>query len=98
VQENYFARCDHAAWTLYLFLASVADVQGLSYYSDASLMRHLKMDGVVLSASRRQLVQAGLVAYQKPFYQVLDLEPVGAPRSGPISVAELLRQTMGGQP
>ncbi len=98
VQENYFLRCEHSAWALYLFLTSVADAQGLSYYSDASLMRRLKMDALTLSASRQQLVQAGLVAYEKPFYQVLSLEPVGTPRSSPISVGELLRQALGGQP
>jgi hypothetical protein len=98
VQQNYFTRCDHSAWALYLFLASVADAEGLSYYSDASLMRHLKMDPLGLSASRQQLVQAGLLAYEKPFYQVLSLEPAEAPRSGPISVGELLRRAMGGQP
>jgi len=98
VQENYFLRCDHPAWTLYLFLTSVADVEGLSYYSDASLMRRLKLDPVGLSASRQQLVQTGLIAYEKPLYQVLSLEPVGAPRSGPISVGELLRKALGGQP
>jgi hypothetical protein len=99
VRENYFVRCDHHAWTLYLFLASVADAEGLSYYSDASLMRRLNLDLVTLSASRRQLVQAGLIAYAPPFYQVLGLEPAGvsAPRSGPISVGELLRQALGGQ-
>ena len=97
VRENYFVRCDHCAWTLYLFLTSVADAEGLSYYSDASLMRRLKMDPLALSASRQQLIQAGLIAYQKPFYQVLSLDPVGAPRSGPISVGELLRQALGGQ-
>jgi len=98
VQENYFIRCDHPAWALYLFLTSVADAEGLSYYSDASLMRRLKMDLLVLSASRQQLIQAGLIAYQKPLYQVLSLELAGAPRSGPISVGELLRKAMGGQP
>lgn len=98
VQQNYFTRCDHSAWALYLFLASVADAEGLSYYSDASLMRRLKMDPLGLSASRQQLVQAGLLAYEKPFYQVLSLEPTEAPRSGPISVGELLRRAMGGQP
>ena len=96
VQENYFLRCDHSAWTLYLFLTSVADADGLSYYSDASLMRRLKMDSVSLSASRQQLVQAGLVAYEKPLYQVLSLEPVGTARSGPITVGEILRKAMGG--
>jgi len=98
VQQDYFTRCDHSAWALYLFLVSVADAEGLSYYSDASLMRRLKMDPLGLSASRQQLVQAGLLAYEKPFYQVLSLEPAEAPRSGPISVGELLRRAMGGQP
>ena len=99
VRDNYFVRCDHSAWTLYLFLTSVADAQGLSYYADASLMRRLKMDPLVLSTSRQQLVRAGLIAYEKPFYQVLSLEPVGeTPRSGPIRVGELLRQALGGQP
>jgi hypothetical protein len=92
-------RCDHSAWTLYLFLASVGDVEGLSYYSDASLMRRLKMDPLQLSASRQQLIQVGLIAYEKPLYQVLSLEPVSStPRSGQISVGELLRKAMGGQP
>ena len=98
VQENYFARCEHAAWALYLFLASVGDAAGLSYYSDASLMRHLNMDQVQLSSSRQQLIRAGLIAYEKPLYQVLSLEPVPGPRSGAVSVAEVLRKVMGGQP
>ncbi len=59
-------------------------------------MRRLKMDSVSLSASRQQLVQAGLVAYEKPLYQVLSLEPAGSARSGPISVGEILRKAMGG--
>ena len=98
VQDNYFVRCEHAAWALYLFLTSVSDVDGLSYYSDASLMRRLNLDQVQLSASRRQLIQAGLLAYEKPLYQVLSLEPPPGTRSGPVSVAEVLRKIMGGQP
>jgi hypothetical protein len=99
VRENYFERCDHSAWTLYLFLTSVADAEGLSYYSDASLIRRLQMEPLQLSASRQQLIAAGLIAYQKPLYQVLSLEPVVcAPRSGQISVGELLRKALGGQP
>ena len=98
VQENYFTRCDHSAWTLYLFLVSVADADGLSYYSDASLMRRLKMDELQISASRRQLLQAGLIAYEKPLCQVLSLDPVEPTRSGPTSVAEILRRAMGEQP
>lgn len=98
VRQNYFTRCEHSAWALYLFLLSVADVDGLSYYSDASLMRHLKLDQVQLSASRQQLLQVGLIAYEKPLYQVLNLEPVPSTRSGQVSVAEVLRKALGGQP
>jgi hypothetical protein len=98
VRENYFTRCEHSAWALYLFLVSVADVDGLSYYSDASLMRRLKLDPVQLSASRQQLLQVGLIAYEKPLYQVLNLEPVQSTRSGQVSVAEILRKALGGQP
>ena len=97
VRENYFTRCDHSAWTLYLFLVSVSDVQGLSYYSEVSLMRQLNMDERQLSTSRCQLIGAGLIAYQNPLYQVLSLEPVPTARSGQVSVAEVLRQALGGQ-
>jgi hypothetical protein len=100
VQENYFTWCDHSSWTLYLFLASVADAEGLSYYSDASLMKRLKMEELQLSASRRQLLHCGLIAYEKPLYQVLSLgaDQDQDTRSGPASVAEILRKVMGGQP
>lgn len=98
MRENYFTRCDHPAWALYLFLVSVADAQGLSYYSDASLMRRLKMDELQLSGSRRQLIQHGLIAFEKPLCQVLSLNPVEGPRTGSASVAEILRKAMGGQP
>jgi hypothetical protein len=38
VRGHHLHQCDHSAWALYLFLATVADAQGLSYYSDASAM------------------------------------------------------------
>lgn len=98
MRENYFARCDHSAWTLYLFLVSVGDADGLSYYSDASLSRRLKMELLELAAARQQLVQAGLIAYEKPLYQVLSLDGIESARSGQTSVAEILRKALGGEP
>lgn len=98
VHENYFTRCDHSSWALYLFLVSVADVDGLSYYSDASLMRRLKMEEIGLCTSRRQLIQNGLIAYEKPLYQVLSLDPGQETRAGQASVGEILRKALGGQP
>jgi len=36
IREDRLFGCSTAAWALYLFLVTVADVRGLSYYSDKS--------------------------------------------------------------
>ena len=43
VRERYIDHLSHEACTLYLFLVTVADAQGLSYYADASLCQRLSM-------------------------------------------------------
>ena len=78
VRDNFLRRADPAAWALYLVLATVADAQGLSYYSEATLSRLLKMDLLQLTGCRQQLVAADLVAYQKPLFQVLALPEAAA--------------------
>ena len=74
VRERHIERCDAHAAALYLFLVTVADAQGLSYYADASLAKRLSMDPVRLSKARSDLIRAGLIAYQRPLYQVLSLD------------------------
>ena len=74
VRERYTERCDANALALYLFLLTVADAQGLSYYSNAAIERSLSMDVLSLNKARRDLVQASLIAYDKPLYQVLALD------------------------
>jgi hypothetical protein len=83
VRQRYVQRCNHAALALYLVLVTVADAEGLSYYSDESLERMLRLDPTALSAARDQLCQLGLVAYQKPLYQVLALEETASDSPGP---------------
>ncbi len=39
VRDHHIERCDPQALALYLFLLTVADAQGLSYYADASIGR-----------------------------------------------------------
>ncbi|MDX2504206.1 MAG: hypothetical protein QNL62_06995 [Gammaproteobacteria bacterium] len=75
VREHYIERCSTDALALYLFLLTVADPKGLSYYSPLSLMKRLKMDASCLAQVRSELIQAHLIAYQHPLYQVLSLEP-----------------------
>ena len=103
LRQNRLRSCEPRAWALYLFLVGAADVQGLSYYSDASIARHLNCDITSLSAARQQLLDADLIAFTKPLYQVLALSeslPVSpSPRTGQVrSVGEILRQVLeGGQ-
>ena len=103
VRENFLRYADPAAWSLYLVLVTVADAQGLSYYSEATLSRLLRMDPLQLARCRQQLVGADLVAYQKPLYQVLAL-PLAqavsaqtAPRTGQsLSLGDILRRACEG--
>ena len=73
------------ACALYLFLVTVADAQGLSYYADPSLCQRLSMTGTELHQARQALITLGLVAYQRPLYQVLALD--AAPRGAATSAA-----------
>lgn len=91
VRERHIERCDAYAAALYLFLVTVADAQGLSYYSEASLTRRLSMDAARLSQARCDLMRAGLIAYDKPLYQVLALGPGGRGSSGCVAGARELR-------
>ncbi len=107
VQDGHISRCSHEALALYLFLVTVADAEGLSYYSDTKASRLLNMEESTLISARRQLLRAGLIAYRHPLYQVLSLDHPSAglpavsaecPRSGSgeaISIGEVLRRGMG---
>lgn len=104
VRLGHLRRADPRAWALYLFLVTVADVQGLSFYSDATISRHLNLDSAEVAAARQQLIQADLLAYHKPLYQVLALPedtrriadaPPGSARCGEArSVGDILRHVL----
>ena len=99
VRERHIESLTHAAATLYLFLVVVADSQGLSYYSDGSIMSRLSMDAPTLEQARRNLIGAGLVAFKPPLYQVLSLDPeVDNHRrealKHPLPIGQVLKQMM----
>lgn len=81
VRERHIERCDVHALALYLVLVTVADAQGLSYYGEASLERLLSMPAARLRQARADLIRSGLIAYERPLYQVLSLELPPAPRA-----------------
>jgi len=74
VRERHIDSLSHPACALYLFLLTVADARGLSFYSDLSVCQRLAMTKSNLHKARQQLLQRGLVAYQQPLYQVLALD------------------------
>jgi hypothetical protein len=79
VRDHHIERCDSAALALYLFLVTVADAEGLSYYADASIGRLLSLQPEALAGARAALVRAGLLAYEAPLYQVLALDRAPEP-------------------
>ena len=98
VREHHIERLSHAAAALYLFLLTVADAKGLSFYSERSIGRHLAMAADRLDYARKELLHADLIAYQNPLYQVLSLDGslLSSERGGGIcSIKEIFKQ-MGG--
>ena len=74
VREHLIDHLSHEACALYLFLVTVADAQGVSYYADRSLCQRLSLSPSRLHQARQLLITQGLVAYRRPLYQVLALE------------------------
>jgi hypothetical protein len=91
VRERYIDQLSHQACALYLFLVTVADAQGLSYYADPSLRQRLSLTGSELHQARQALSTRGLIAYHRPLYQILALDAAsreGLPRVAPGAVDE----------
>ncbi len=106
VRDGHIRRCAPPALALYLFLVTVADAKGLSFYGDASVCRQVSLRAEQLAGARDALVAAGLIAWEPPLYQVLALDPpplgaervVAVPRhtrhGAPRSLAACLRQAL----
>ena len=99
VRDRHIAGRSAGALSLYLFLVTVADGQGLSYYSDPSICRLLPLDAGDLARARQELIAAKLIAYQRPLYQVLSLDPPASPRVGQaMTLGQILHQAMERKP
>ena len=113
VRDNLIGSCGADALVLYLFLITVADAQGLSYYSDQSILCRLPFfEPTRLAGARTELQRVGWIAYEQPLYQVLALDapersgdsgrppskPVAPRRTGqPVAAIQLLRHALEGR-
>src|SRR5437660_682675 len=85
VRDEWIDRLSLEEGALYFFLVAVADKDGLSFYSDGRIATTVKLDRDRLAHARARLVELGLLAWECPLYQVLEL---------PASVAEGLRRSV----
>src|SRR6056297_2096276 len=101
IRDRHIEGCSPQALALYLLLVTVGDAEGLSYYSDRSVAGLLSIEEAVVRKARQELVEAGLIAYRKPLYQVLSLERASShaaavPRTNRCaSIGEILRAATG---
>ena len=109
VRDRHLEHLTPAAAALYLFLVTVSDSQGLSYYAGHSIGQRLSMDSATLSAARDCLERTGLIAYKSPLYQVLNLvtpsrqeqgpaAAIATDPSAPMSLRAIFKQIAGGTP
>ena len=75
VKHEHFKNTSSGAMKLYLFLTTVGDAEGLSFYGASSLSSSLNQTESEICKFRKELISSDLIAYEKPFYQVLDLSP-----------------------
>lgn len=107
-REHHLEHCSARSWGLYLLLVTVGDHQGLSYYSDRSVRQMLCLTGQELDSCRQELQREGVLAYESPLYQVLDLRPRFCGMTMPLpdgdrqpdgqsrAIGEVLQKWMGG--
>jgi hypothetical protein len=88
--REFAVRMSGDAVFMYLFLSSVADKEGVSYYSDSSLAVRLRIREEKVASARDELLYHDLIAFQPPFTQVLSL-PHGrrVQRGGPVNLGSL---------
>jgi hypothetical protein len=84
-------------------LVTVGDAKGLSYYGDKSIAKRLNMDQNTLAHARANLIRIGLIAWQKPLYQVLSLDRPEREKPAPranmdkaLSVGQILKMAREG--
>jgi hypothetical protein len=95
--RDYAEHLSREAVLLYFFLSAVADREGLSFYSDASIGLLLRMRPEAVARARDELVEHDLLACEPPLTQVLSVPPRrprrrSAPGQGLLQLGDLFRQ------
>ena len=73
VTDGFLKRLSGAELLLYLFLITVSDRYGLSFYSDESICTLLDMSAENYQSAIKGLIHKDLIAFNGSIFQVLDL-------------------------
>lgn len=100
VRKGYCRKCSTEALGFYLFLLTVSDSEGLSYYGDKSISREINCRDDDIARLRKELISVGLIAFNGKLYQVLDLakdtQKAEDQSAGTLRVSEMLEKMFGG--
>ena len=80
LRDGHIRLRTHRELSLYLLLVLAADSRGVSFYGDRLARRILGLGQGEFEQAREGLVSAGLVAWGRPLYQVLEIP--AAPEGG----------------
>jgi hypothetical protein len=94
LRAGYLAVMSHHEQALYLFLALVADRNGVSFYRKEKICDCLALDDAQFQVARDRLVDLGLIAFEpytvlspNGFYQVLPVDGTAPEFSGQLTTA-----------
>jgi hypothetical protein len=102
VSDGHIRKCSIKSLGFYLFLITVADCDGLSFYGERRISEELSCAEETVPSLRSELITAGLIAYRNGIYQVLDLrmqdrEMASVQKSGTVyKVSDVLEKLLGG--
>jgi len=99
LMEGFLASLNQKELLLYLFLVIASDRNGLSFYSYDTICTLLELSLDEYIASRNNLMQKDLIAFDGTLFQVLSLpqkQPHRQNRRDRSPVEQLIQQTMKG--
>ena len=74
LRNGHMRNCSLEGFALYLLLITAADGDCVSFYGDSLICRILGINRSRLEEARNNLLEGKLIAWDQPFYQVLEIQ------------------------
>ncbi len=103
INQGFIKELQSIEILVYLFLVTVGDRYGLSFYGDDRICRLLKIDKSSLCSARDKLILKSFIEYKDGIYQVLELprgifvDGVRSSQESVFRVSDILREVLTAQ-